>query len=342
MELKQYLYDILTIENQIYTYQYIEKLYLKKIKKIKEEKNTIFLNNNEDYKKRKFHRSIQVVSAPDVKPNYIREKKLYHGQKEFIFGFRGINDMFRRVPERWLDGELKKLRKQEHNKFLIQHIIIWIILFALGILASNYMRNVLPIIIAFIFSLIICNKIGNENQKEYLPGNKVYDEFMRIYTQNYNLELKQKDAEFAPKIQHLTEVYESLVKRNLCDLEIILKQLYSQNVIHPKYQNFICISQIYDYLNIGRCTDLNGSNGAYNTYENEKNNDLLITDLDLNMFKLEKYESTMYTLVQLLKQNEKITSKIFAEINLYTNTTLLLMNTQYQKQLTDIKQRYSL
>ena len=52
IDLKQYLYDILTIENQIYTFHNIEKIYLKKIEKIEEDRNTVFLNDKEDYKKR--------------------------------------------------------------------------------------------------------------------------------------------------------------------------------------------------------------------------------------------------------------------------------------------------
>ena len=52
-DLKQYLLDILTLENQIHTYQNIEQIYIKKIKKMEEDKNTVFLNDKEDFKRRK-------------------------------------------------------------------------------------------------------------------------------------------------------------------------------------------------------------------------------------------------------------------------------------------------
>lgn len=45
IELKEYLYDIVTLENQIHTYQCAEEIYVRKIRKIEEDKNTVFLND---------------------------------------------------------------------------------------------------------------------------------------------------------------------------------------------------------------------------------------------------------------------------------------------------------
>mgnify|MGYP003294342128 CR=1 FL=1 len=191
-KLKEYLYTILSLENQIYTYQRAEEIYIKKIRKIEEDKNTVFLNDKEDYKRRKFHRSNQVVPAPDAKPNYIGEKKTRRGRKEFIYGFNGLNDMYRQIPERWMEGELGLLYKKEHNKFRNKHVLVWICACVLGILLSFLVSNILPLPIAVLIAIFLSYKIGNENQIEYTPGNEVYDTFMHIYTQNYNADLKLK------------------------------------------------------------------------------------------------------------------------------------------------------
>lgn len=339
-ELKEYLHDILTLENQIHTYRCAEQIYVKKITKIEEDKNTIFLNDKEDYKRRMFHRSNQVVPAPDVKPNYIREKKTHRGQKEFIYGFHGLNEMYRQIPERWMEGELDVLRKTVHNKFRNKHILVWICSCVPGILLSILIKNIIPLPIAVVIAIFLSYKIGDENQIEYTPGNEVYDTFMQIYTQNYNADLKVKEELLAPQIQKLTEEYETQIKQNLRLATTALTGLYAKNIIHPKYQNFIAIAQLYDYLNIGRCIELNGANGAYNLFEQEKNNGLLISELDISLFKLEKYESTMYSLVDLLRKNDKITSKIFTEINHDSCNTLKQIVHLYQNQLFDISQHY--
>lgn len=341
-KLKEYLYTILSLENQIYTYQRAEEIYIKKIRKIEEDKNTVFLNDKEDYKRRKFHRSNQVVPAPDAKPNYIGEKKTRRGRKEFIYGFNGLNHMYRQIPERWMEGELGLLYKKEHNKFRNKHVLVWICACVLGILLSFLVSNILPLPIAVLIAIFLSYKIGNENQIEYTPGNEVYDTFMHIYTQNYNADLKVKEEMFAPQIRKLTEEYETYIKQNLLNTTRVLSELYDKNFIHPKYQNFIAISQLYDYINIGRCSELNGPDGAYNLYDLEKNNGLLVSELNISLFKLEKYESTMYTLVDLLRKNDKIISKIFTEINHDSNYTLKETVNLYQNQLSDISQHYPL
>ena len=77
-------------------------------------------------------------------------------------------------------------------------------------------------------------------------------------------------------------------------------------------------------------------------FEQEKNNGLLINDLDMSLFKLEKYESVMYTLIDLLRKNDKITSKIFTEINHDANNMINQTTSVYKKQHADICQRYQL
>lgn len=339
-DLKQYILDILTLENQIHTYQKMEEIYIRKIRKVEEDKNTVFLNDKEDYKRRKFHRSNQVVPAPDIKPECIGKKKSRHGRTIFIYGFTGLNSMYRQVPERWLEGELGTLRKNEHNKYRNKRILAWLCTSIVGILLSIVIKSIIPLPIAVVIALLLSRQIGDENQKEYMPGDEVYDTFMYHYTANYNADLKTKEELFTPQIQKLTTEYENYIKPNLLASKMLLEKLYSQNIIHSKYRDFISIAQLYDYINIGRCNKLDGPDGAYNMFEQENNAGLLMSELDMSLFKLEKFESTMFTLVDLLKQNDKITSNIFTEINRDSCNTLKQTIVMFQNQYSEICERY--
>lgn len=48
-----------------------------------------------------------------------------------------------------------------------------------------------------------------------------------------------------------------------------LGELYSRDVIYSKYQTFAPVSRFYEYLSSGRCSRLEGYDGAYNLYEKE-------------------------------------------------------------------------
>lgn len=48
-----------------------------------------------------------------------------------------------------------------------------------------------------------------------------------------------------------------------------LKSLYEQNTLHSKYQHWVAAATIYEYLDVGRCYELKGPDGAYNLYEKE-------------------------------------------------------------------------
>ena len=48
-----------------------------------------------------------------------------------------------------------------------------------------------------------------------------------------------------------------------------LKDLYAKNLIHPNYRNWVAVATLYEYIDVGRCYELKGPNGAYNLYEQE-------------------------------------------------------------------------
>lgn len=48
-----------------------------------------------------------------------------------------------------------------------------------------------------------------------------------------------------------------------------LRLAYADSPLHPNYQNWVAAATIYEYLDVGRCYELKGPDGAYNLYESE-------------------------------------------------------------------------
>lgn len=61
----------------------------------------------------------------------------------------------------------------------------------------------------------------------------------------------------------------NILKSELTVIKIKLMEHYNQNVIHPKYRNWVAVATIYEYLDTGICRELTGPNGAYKFYEED-------------------------------------------------------------------------
>lgn len=88
------------------------------------------------------------------------------------------------------------------------------------------------------------------------------------------------------------------VKANIEKLENTLRELYSMRIngvlcLHPNYQGLIPVSIIYGYFDTGRCTQLQGHEGAYNLYEDEKMKGMIISKLDYVSNQLSRLNGTM-------------------------------------------------
>ncbi len=98
----------------------------------------------------------------------------------------------------------------------------------------------------------------------------------------------------------------------------LLQQMYSIGVIYPKYQNLIAISSFYDYLMSGRCSELEGHEGAYNIYEMEARLDHIVTQLDIVIAKLDKIQQNQYMLYRAIqegnKQNQEFLGKLTSTV----------------------------
>lgn len=135
---------------------------------------------------------------------------------------------------------------------------------------------------------IKCAKNAEEsNKKSY---NYWKEEYMKYYNKQKE-EVDNKIKENSQEIQFLVEEYKRIKE--------IINQMYNFRIdgklcLHPNYRGFIPISIIYGYFDTGRCSQLEGHEGAYNLYEDEKMKGIIIEKLDLISKQLNKLNGTMF------------------------------------------------
>lgn len=83
--------------------------------------------------------------------------------------------------------------------------------------------------------------------------------------------------------------------------------LYSCDIIFEKYRHFVAIATISEYFITGRCSSLDGANGAYNLYETESRANTVISQLSRIGDAIEQLKETQYVLYsELCKANSNI------------------------------------
>ncbi len=106
---------------------------------------------------------------------------------------------------------------------------------------------------------------------------------------------------------------EDMMKKNL-EMHIMifktLKDLYCKNIIFSKYWNIIACTTFLEYLQAGRCEQLEGQNGCYNIYENEIRLDRICDKLDVVIQKLDDIQRNQYALYRQLQQINETTQNI--------------------------------
>lgn len=149
-----------------------------------------------------------------------------------------------------------------------------------------------------------------------------YSEKMEEHAKSLEAEEKRLDRGAAYG-KHLIAVSEKLEKQ-LDDTSNALKKLYSINIIHPKYQNLIAIASFCEYFETGRCTQLEGHEGAYNIFENEVRLDKIITNQERILDSLDQIKNNQYTLYCAMRESqyhlERISGKLDRVMSLSEQT----------------------
>ncbi|MBQ6786734.1 MAG: hypothetical protein IJO85_03310 [Lachnospiraceae bacterium] len=179
--------------------------------------------------------------------------------------------------------------------------------------------------------------------KLYDKGGVLYDAIIEYYTSHYNKDLEAKRNIYLPFCEKTTKEYTEQVLESLSTSEKLLTQLYAQDIIHPKYRNFLAIAQIYEYFDTGRCSELIGPNGAYNLYESELRQNIIIDRLDQIITQLQMLNRTMAYVASAINESNSILRDISSSLGrIEANTALVAYNSQCIAHNTRIASQYVL
>lgn len=132
--------------------------------------------------------------------------------------------------------------------------------------------------------------------------------------EEYNEKVKEAKKLHREKIDAVYNSSISRMKKSLGEVEKTLRALYSMDVVHPKYRDMLAMCSIYEYFETGRCTSLKGADGAYNLYEAELRQNLIIARLDTIIDKLDEIKNNQYMLYCELKETNSILRSISSEV----------------------------
>ena len=156
-----------------------------------------------------------------------------------------------------------------------------------------------------------CNKIREENKESKAN----YDKLFAVWQTSTQEGLKY-------------------IQERLEESKKLIDEFFSVDVIYPKYRSLPALTSIYEYLSSGRCDELTGPNGAYNIYEAETRQNIIITQLDTIISDLDQIKQNQYILYQELQKIQNNLSKITMDISAirgytYTITELSSLNLYY-------------
>lgn len=160
-------------------------------------------------------------------------------------------------------------------------------------------------ITAVLWTLLMDNStISEENKKR----REKYEKEKEAYDQKLMSECLRLDQENARK-QSLNDILRTMEEK-LQNTKSVLQKYYSMDIIFPKYRNLVAMCSIYEYILSGRCKELTGFEGAYNTYETETQFNRIYTKLDEVVSKLEEIKSNQFMLYNAIQDGNRMTQKL--------------------------------
>ena len=177
-------------------------------------------------------------------------------------------------------------------------------------------------------------------EKERLTQEAWKDQHMKVAKAENDVEaakqaLAEAEAAAAQQIEEaktlpsLATAIKEVLSKEILEAEALLSkllaarnELYAYDIIFGKYRDVVALSSFYEYLMAGRCTALEGADGAYNIYEGEIRANRIIAQLDTVISTLEDIKQNQYLMYQELRN---------------INATLTVLNSTMSKALTSIR-----
>ena len=272
----------------------------------------------------------------------------------------------RNVPEKPgepLMGEIKN-KKEIYNltSNLTMVVILGVILLVVGFNMIGYGAvalgvSFLGLVIAggsFRYMQILISEENEteEKNKKILAENskkqKNYQERLHVYEHEYAQKTNEYENAYKEYKVKVEEENKRLVKeeQEKAVLNTTLQQitvrkskgakalgkLYDMDVVYPKYRNLSMISSLYEYFASGRCSTLEGHEGAYNILEQEIRLDHIVLRLDQVIVNLEKIRQNQYMLYEAMQSVNANVSRLYGAVLTMNDNIKRGMEAIYERQ----------
>lgn len=224
-------------------------------------------------------------------------------------------------------------------------LIVAPILVLAGILAGGFFD-----IRAFICSFVIFCLLGCVYYIYLLFGSK--REALETERKNWEIasenkkieESNKKKTQIAKNISLQINRELAIIQYNISQTEQALEQYYSMDIIYAKYRHsLVAISSFYEYLSSRRCYSLEGPDGAYNIFETEIRQNIIIQKLDEAIRKLDQIKENQYMLYSAIQDSNNTTTRLYKKIDeasrtmkrIEENTSISEYNTRITAQNTE-------
>lgn len=179
--------------------------------------------------------------------------------------------------------------------------------------------------------LIVLKEFPEYNENKKTIENR-YDSDLKKYQKEYNeyklnlVKEEQRKREGPLKIAALQYDLKKIEEQHT-KTHKLLKQIYDQGIIYPKYRNFAMVSLMYEYIYSGRCSSLEGTDGAYNILETELRLDRISVQLDQIISHLEKIKQNQFMLYSAIQESNSRLSQIMKATELINDNLLSFQGT---------------
>lgn len=172
------------------------------------------------------------------------------------------------------------------------------------------------LIILLIVLIVLIGRLVNEKinaEKTYKAKKNQYYIRVKEEEDRVKKELREKEI-LGVQIEKLKEI-----RKTTYDY---LEKLYACDIIYKKYRhNIVAISAFYEYFESGRRTELTGPNGAYELYEYELRQNIIIAKLDTIINQLEYIKDNQASLYDAIREGNQKADNIY-------NTSLRIAENQ--------------
>ena len=167
----------------------------------------------------------------------------------------------------------------------------------------------------FGLGFFLYGKTGKKNA--YLDAKYNYDVSVANYNQWIAADAQRVASENIKKAVLQSDL--DALKAANAETQANLKKFYSKKIIYPKYRNYACVCSLYEYFDSGRCTRLEGHEGAYNILESEMRLNRIITQTNQILSKLDEIKENQELLYDSIQESNRKADKLLASCQNMSN-----------------------